>query len=85
MRASNQKIIKEQEKFETLYPRYKALLDTLIDNFKVSDGSIYEQLVNFKTNKTTPKHSWYDYKQGYSEQLVRHILILKIRQRITTY
>jgi len=74
MRASNQKIIKEQEKFETLYPRYKVLLDILIDNFKVSDGSVYEQLVNFKTNKTALKHNWYDYKQGYSEQLVRHIL-----------
>jgi len=74
MRTSNQKIIKEPEKFESLYPQYKKILDTLIENFKVSDGSVFAQLVNFKTNKTTPKHSWYDYKQGYSEQLVKYIL-----------
>ena len=74
MRTSNQKTVKEQGKFKALYPQYKALLDILIDNFKVSDGSYFEQLVNFKTNKTIPKHRWYDYKHGYSQQLVKHIL-----------
>ena len=74
MRTSNKTIIKEQEKFDTLYPKYKEILFALIDTFKVSDGCTFEDLVNFKTNKTTPKHSWYDYKQGYSEQLVKHII-----------
>ena len=74
MRTSNQKIIKDQEKFDSLFPKYKTLLDDLIYRYKVSDGSIFESLVNFRTNKTKPKHNWFDYKHGYSEQLVRFII-----------
>lgn len=33
-----------------------------------------KRLVNFKTNLVVPKHKWYDYKQGYSELLVKHII-----------
>ena len=74
MRTSNQKIVKEQAKFDNLYPDYLKVLNKLISSYPVSDGSGFEDLVNFKTNKLSPKHGWYIYKQGYGERLVKSII-----------
>jgi len=74
MRISNKKIIIDQIKFDYLFPKYKSILDDLISKYMISDGNIFEELVNFKTNKITPKHNWYEYKQGYSELLIKNII-----------
>ena len=34
----------------------------------------YKKLVNFKTNLNQPRHSWFDIKEGYSNDLVSNIL-----------
>ena len=74
MRTSNKKIIREEEKFDYLYPKYLSILDRLNNEYPVIDGSNFENLVNFKTNKTSPKHGWYNYKQGYGELLIKSII-----------
>lgn len=74
MRTSESKTIINQESFESNFPAYTNILDNLISEYPVTDGSYYEGLVNFKTNMDMPKHRWYEYKQGYSELLVRHII-----------
>jgi len=74
MRTSNSKIITNQSQFDILFPKYKSILDDLTLKYDISDGNIFEELVNFKKNKITPKHNWYDYKQGYSELLVKQII-----------
>lgn len=74
MRTSNQKVIDDQHKFDSLYPDYLNILNTLISEYPVSDGHNFEDLVNFKTNKLSPKHGWYIYKQGYGEMLVKKII-----------
>ena len=74
MRTSESKMILNQEAFNTLLPEYQKIIERLAAKYEVVDGSYYEGLVNFKTNMVAPKHKWYDYKQGYSEKLVRHII-----------
>ncbi len=74
MRTSNKKIIQEEEKFDYLYPKYLSIIDRLNNEYPVIDGSNFENLVNFKTNKTSPKHGWYNYKQGYGELLIKSII-----------
>ena len=49
------------------------MIDELQSKFKVTDGSAFTELVNFKNNKKIPKHNWYEYKQGYAEDLVKQI------------
>ena len=34
----------------------------------------YKNLVNFKTNLSLPRHSWFDIKEGYSANLVENII-----------
>lgn len=74
MRASKSKIIINQEVFDAILPEYHKIINRLTAKYKIVDGSYYEGLVNFKSNMVMPKHKWYDYKQGYSERLVRHII-----------
>ena len=74
MRTSESKMILNQEVFNAMLPEYQKIIERLAAKYKVVDGSYYEGLVNFKTNMVAPKHKWYDYKQGYSEKLVRHIV-----------
>jgi len=77
MRISNSKIIIDQIKFNKLFPKYKSTLNELISKYSISDGNTFEKHVNFKTNKITPKHNWYEYKQGYSELLIKQIIDLE--------
>ncbi len=73
-RISEEKLIKDNAKFEKLFPDYVRVIDELQSKFKVTDGSAFTKLVNFKNNKKIPKHNWYEYKQGYAEDLVKQII-----------
>lgn len=73
-RISEEKLIKDNAKFEKLFPDYVRVIDELQSKFLVSDGSAFTELVNFKNNKKIPKHNWYEYKQGYAEDLVKQII-----------
>ncbi len=73
-RISEEKLIKDNVKFEKLFPDYVRIIDELQSKFKVTDGSAFTELVNFKNNKKIPKHNWYEYKQGYAEDLVKQII-----------
>lgn len=74
MRTSNNKIIRDEELFNRLFPQYQCIIDALSDKYQSFESSEYENLVNFQSNLSSPKHGWYDYKQGYSEQLVKNIV-----------
>ena len=74
VRTSELKLVQEKETYETLLPKYLSLLETLKREFPVKNGESYSNLVNFKTNKEIPRHNWFEYKQGYSEQLIVQIL-----------
>lgn len=73
-RISETKIIKDRATFKKLLIRYVSLLNELQGKYKITDGSFFTDLVNFKNNKKIPKHNWYEYKQGYAEDLVKHII-----------
>ena len=73
-RTSNEKIIYDIKKHTSLLDEYVQVVERLQKKYKVIDGNGFKELVNFKTNKVTPKHGWYQYKQGYAEELVRAII-----------
>src|SRR3989338_9193740 len=73
-RISNEKIIKDATKHTNLLDEYGSVIERLQKKYKGSDGDGFRELVNFKTNKVTPKHGWYEYKQGYAEELVKAII-----------
>lgn len=73
-RTSNEKIIKDVKKHTSLLDEYVRVIERLQKKYKVVDGDGFKELVNFKTNKITPKHGWYQYKQGYAEELVKAII-----------
>lgn len=73
-RPSQKKIIKDDKKHNNLLDEYVGVIECLQNKYKISDGKEFHDLVNFKTNKVTPKHGWYEYKQGYAEELVKEII-----------
>ena len=74
MRTSNQKIINNENLFHVLFPVYQGIIKRLSERYPSNDGVEYGSLVNFQTNLSSPKHGWYDYKQGYSEELVKRVI-----------
>jgi DNA modification methylase len=74
-RKSEPKIIHIKDKYENLIPTYLRVLADLIHKHPVVKNLEFANLVNFKTNQTIPKHSWFDYKQGYSAKMVMKILL----------
>jgi len=74
-RKSEPKLIQAWDKYEKLLPRYLGILNLLSKKYSVQKNWEFADLVNFKTNKMVPKHSWFDYKQGYSAEMVRKILL----------
>lgn len=74
MRTSNEKIIIDQEKFDEVINKYREVIGRLVNDYPVTNGDKYARLVNFKCNLSAPKHSWYDYKQGYSKELVAALI-----------
>lgn len=74
IRQSQAKIISDEERFAFFFPKYKESLDSLIQQFPIANGTEFEDLVNFKDNRSLAKHNWFEYKQGYADALVRSIL-----------
>ncbi|MDC0596557.1 DNA methyltransferase [Candidatus Pseudothioglobus singularis] len=74
-RTSNEKVISDQGKHNLYIERYKEIILRLESKFLYTQKSEYQFLVNFSTNKNVPIHSWYNYKQGYSRELVHDILV----------
>jgi hypothetical protein len=73
-RISAEKIIKETEEYERLYPIYSEIIGSLESMYPVTEDPQTSEYVNFKLNNVAPKHSWFKYKEGYSSQMVEHIL-----------
>jgi hypothetical protein len=67
-------LILDQDKYDRNYPKYLEILEKLTDSTKISAGEHFAKLVNFKKNQAYPKHNWFDYKHGYSEDLVKAII-----------
>ena len=74
-RISEDKFIKDDSKYNKIYPAYKKLLDSLSRAYPVVEDSEFSALVNFRTNKNVPRHNWFTYKQGYSEKLISKLLL----------
>lgn len=75
VRKSEDKLIKDQFRYKKLRPQYLNVLDALSKKYPVVEDPMFSDLVNFKTNKEVPRHNWFTYKQGYSEKLVRELLL----------
>jgi len=73
-RTSDQLEIIDLDKYKKLSPLYLDIIDSLILKYKTVDYSYYQDLVNFKTNRKSPRHSWFEYKQGYAEKLVSTLI-----------
>ena len=73
-RVSGAKEVIDQKRHDELAPRYVEILNKLAAKYPVSKDEFYEKLVNFKTNKKQPIHSWFDYKQGYADALVQNLI-----------
>jgi len=52
----------------------RALVDRLEEEFGVVEDDAYQPLVNFSQNRRLPIHSWFDYKQGYSPDLIQKLI-----------
>ncbi len=72
---SEEKVLLDSLSFQTLKPTYEKNLNYLIRKYSVEYDNSFKELVNFKKNSLIPKHSWFEYKQGYSHQLVRNLII----------
>ena len=66
--------ILDQEKHDIEYPKYLKILKKLTSSTRVSVDEYFAKLVNFKKNQAYPKHNWFEYKHGYSEDLVKAII-----------
>jgi DNA modification methylase len=73
-RTSESREIINPEKYKLLAPRYLNLLNELTTKNKVITDESFSDLVNFKSNKDIPRHNWFEYKQGYGEDLVVRII-----------
>jgi DNA modification methylase len=51
-----------------------ALVNRLGSEFPVVEDETYKPLVNFSQNRNLPIHSWFDYKQGYSPELIQKLV-----------
>ena len=71
---SEVKSLIDKAKFKKLQPKYLELVDDLAKKYPVVKDEFFNKLVNFKKNKAYPKHSWFDYKHGYAEDLVRALI-----------
>lgn len=67
--------------YKELAPLYLKIIKKLQKKFPVYEDKFFADLVNFKQNKTTPKHKWFIYKQGYAEALVKEILKREARNK----
>ena len=70
-------LIIDHESHNKVFPEYIKTLKRLSSNYEIEVNTRFEKLVNFKKNKSYPKHSWFDYKHGYSEDLVKEIIVTR--------
>lgn len=75
-RKSEIKYVQDQKGHDVLFKRYLTILNKLIKKYPVQEDFEFKDLVNFKRNKDIRIHRWFDYKQGYAEELVRKLLDL---------
>lgn len=73
-RKSHEKKIKDSKSHNLLFDEYIDSIEFLVNKYPVKENKQYEKLVNFSTNKRAPIHGWFEYKQGYSEELVKRLL-----------
>ena len=73
-RVSRKKIILYGDSHSILIERYKKIIAKLISKYTLITKDEYKNLVNFSTNKNIPIHRWYDYKHGYSQELIAAII-----------
>ncbi|MCU0322206.1 MAG: site-specific DNA-methyltransferase [Chitinophagaceae bacterium] len=73
-RISETNIIKDESLFANIFPKYLKTIDNLQSRFQIEQGTNFETLVNFKHNRSIPKHNWFDYKHGFAEELVKTII-----------
>jgi hypothetical protein len=52
----------------------EVLVRRLENEFPVIEDDSYKPLVNFSQSRTLPIHSWFDYKQGYSPELIQKLV-----------
>ena len=52
----------------------RLLVTRLQAEFPLIDDASYKPLVNFSMNRSLPIHSWFDYKQGYSPELIQKLV-----------
>lgn len=52
----------------------RALVNQLEAQFQVVEDETFKALVNFSKNRNLPIHSWFDYKQGYSPELIQKLV-----------
>ncbi|MGC1177295.1 MAG: DNA methyltransferase, partial [Candidatus Saccharimonadales bacterium] len=57
-----------------LSAQYLKIINDLEARYPVQVDASFAKLVNFKTNKQLPIHGWFDYKQGYADQLVQRLI-----------
>jgi hypothetical protein len=67
-------LILDKERHDIEYPKYLKTLKKLTNSTNVSIDEYFAKLVNFKKNQSYPKHNWFEYKHGYSEDLVKAII-----------
>jgi DNA modification methylase len=59
---------------ETTVEELVLLVKRLEEQFPVTELDSYKPLVNFSQNRSLPIHSWFDYKQGYSPELIQKLV-----------
>jgi len=74
-RKSNQKIILDDENHSRLLPKYIQIIDGLVNKYPVVNQQEFKELVNFDRNRELPIHRWFDYKHGYSDELVKKLIV----------
>ncbi|MEI6267094.1 MAG: DNA methyltransferase [bacterium] len=74
IRKSEEKKVLLPEENKTLFCEYESVIKSLEGKFNPVWDDEFTDLVNFKKNKSLPIHRWFDYKEGYSEDLVNKLL-----------
>lgn len=73
-RTSEKLKIIDSDKHARLAPLYLEIIYNLNSKYTTTENGYFQDLVNFKTNKVSPRHSWFEYKQGYAEKLVSTLI-----------
>ena len=74
IRKSEEKAVVDQKLHDNLLNKYIKIIDQLVSEYPVKTDLAFSKLVNFKKNKDIPIHRWFDYKQGYAEELVTRLI-----------